>query len=390
VIDAAGGRRELALFGFSEGGPMAVLFAATYPERVRALVLYGTFMRFSDEPESDRRWEQVRDVTEEWGTGRLVDIFAPSTAAGGGVQRRLLGVFERAAASPAMARALVRFCREIDISDVCPTVAVPTLVLHRRDEHMPIEQGRRLAEAIPGARFVELDGIDHIPWVGDRDALLDEMEEFLTGRRQPRRADRVLATVLFTDIVGSTDTAARLGDSEWRTLLSRHDAIVRDSIGRFDGREVKTLGDGFLAVFDGPARAVRCAAEIAEAVRPLGIEVRAGVHTGECEVTENDVAGLAVHVSARVVALAGPGEVLVSSTVKDLVLGSGLEFQPRGAATLKGVPGEWQLFALASESPVRVEHERLRATDRVLVGAARRAPRFSRWVAERASRTPSS
>jgi len=237
---------------------------------------------------------------------------------------------------------------DIDVRPALSAITAPTLVLHRSgDRLITVGNGRMLAEAIPGARFVELEGVDHLGFAGDQDAILDEVEEFITGVRREREPERVLATVLFTDIVASTERAAAAGDRDWRHLLESHDEVVRKELTRFRGREVKQTGDGFLAAFDGPARAVQCAASITDRVRPLGIDIRAGVHTGECELRGGDVAGMAVHIGARVGARAGSGEVLVSSTVKDLVVGSGLQFEERGLAELKGVPGQWRLYALA-------------------------------------------
>ena len=243
--------------------------------------------------------------------------------------------------------ALVAMNDEIDIRHILPAIRVPTLLLHSvRDATIPIGARRYMAERIPGARLVELPGEDHLPWLTHSEAILGEIEEFLTGVRHAVEPDRVLATVLFTDIVGSTEKAAALGDRRWRDLLDKHHALIRTDLARFRGREVKTTGDGILATFDGPARGVRCACAIAEEVRPLGIEVRAGLHTGECEMMGDDVGGIAVHIGARVAALAGAGEVLVSSTVKDLVAGSGLRFGDRGSQSLKGVPGEWHIYAV--------------------------------------------
>jgi class 3 adenylate cyclase len=237
--------------------------------------------------------------------------------------------------------------KEIDVRPVLPAVRVPTLILHRTGDRVArMEQAHYLAEHVPGARLVELPGIDHVPWVGDADAILDEIEKFLTGTRHEAESDRVLATVLFTDIVASTERAAALGDRKWRDVLDGYYSVARRERARFHGREVDTAGDGFFASFDGPARGIRCAQAIAAGVRPLGIEVRAGLHTGECEVIGGKVGGIAVHIGARVAGLAEPSEVLVSSTVKDLVAGSGLRFEERGLATLKGVPGEWRLFSV--------------------------------------------
>jgi pimeloyl-ACP methyl ester carboxylesterase len=353
VMDAAGCERA-ALLGVSEGGPMSVLFAATYPQRVRALVLYGTTARFvKDEgyacglaPEQLQAFTTAAE--EGWGRGTLLETFAPSMANDAQFVA-FWSRFQRQAASPGMVRALLELIAEIDVRPVLPTIAVPTLVLHRTDEvTVNVEAARYLAERIPGARMIEQPGMDHVPWVGDADGLLDEIEEFLTGTREAREPDRVLATVLFTDIVGSTERAAELGDRRWRDLLDAHHTIVRRELGRSGGREVDTAGDGFFATFDGPARAVRSACAIQEAVgTSLGVPLRAGLHTGECEIMHDRVGGIAVHIGARVAAKAGAGEVLVSSTVKDLVAGSGLRFADRGMHVLKGVPDKWRLFAVA-------------------------------------------
>jgi pimeloyl-ACP methyl ester carboxylesterase len=347
VMDAAG-MEQAALLGMSEGGPLTALFAATYPERCRALVLYGTFARFASWlPTEEALAEFLGYIDQAWGTGGSLPLFAPTRANDPSFQR-WWGRFERLGASPAAASALMRMNSQIDISGILPTIRVPTLVIHRtEDVTINVEGGRYLAEHIPGARYLELPGTDHIPFVGDNaDEIADAIEEFLTGARAPVTVDRVLATVLFTDIVGSTEKAAALGDRRWRDLLDNHHATIRRNLARFRGHEIKTTGDGILATFDGPARGVRCACAIADEIRPLGIEVRAGLHTGECEMIDDDVGGIAVHIGARVVSLAGAGEVLVSSTVKDLVAGSGLRFGDRGSRSLKGVPGEWRLFAV--------------------------------------------
>ena len=273
-------------------------------------------------------------------------MFAPSIAQDEAL-RRSWARFERFAASPAGIQTLMRMLYETDVRHVLPSVRVPALVLHRQgDPATRAAGGRYLAERIAGARYVELPGSDHFAWVGDADGLLDEVEEFLTGARTARDPDRVLVTILFTDIAGSTARAASLGDQRWRDLLARHNALARREIARFRGREVKAVGDGFLAAFDGPARAIRCACAIRDGVRALGIEIRAGLHTGECEVVGDDLGGIAVHTGARVAASAAAGEVLVSGTVKDLVAGSGLRFADRGTRQLPGVPGEWRLFAV--------------------------------------------
>jgi class 3 adenylate cyclase len=351
VLEAAACERP-AIFGISEGGPMSMLFAATFPERVASLVLYGTYARMvkaSDfpvgiPPEVLDRWAAT--IRSEWGGAVGLRNWAPSAVGDAEFERwwaRLL----RQGTSPAGAIALMDLYREMDVRGVLSSIDVPALVMHfKGDRIVPVRQARFLAEQIPGARLVELDGEDHLAWTGDQDRLLDEVEEFLTGSRRAREPERALATVLFTDIVASTETAARLGDREWRDLLERHDAIVRRLLKVHRGREVKTTGDGFLATFDGPARAIRCAAAIEAAVREIGLEVRAGIHSGEVELIGEDVGGMAVNIGARIGALAGPGEVLVSSTVRELVVGSGLGFAGRGTHTLKGAPGKWRLFAV--------------------------------------------
>ena len=351
VMDATGAERA-ALFGPSEGGPMSALFAATYPERTTALILYGTFastVRDATYPwamDPEERRKVIEAIPEQWGQGAYVDLLAPGMA-GDERFRRWWARLERLGASPGAAMALRRMNGEIDIRTTLSAIRVPTLVLHRTgDLDTSIEEGRYLAAHIPGAKFVDLPGADHLPWAGDQDAIVDEVEEFLTGVRPAAEPDRVLATVLFTDIVGSTTRAVELGDRRWRDLLFSHNAIVRHELDRARGREVKTVGDGFLATFDGPARAIRCACAIRDAVRGLGLAIRAGLHTGECELIGDDVGGIAVHIGARVMARARPYEVLVSSTVKDLVTGSGVEFQDRGMHRLKGVPGAWRLYGV--------------------------------------------
>ena len=346
VMDAAG-MEQAALLGISEGAPLSILFAATYPDRCQALALYGSFSRFSYWfPTEEALANFFGYVETSWGTGGSVQRFAPSRVNDAAFQR-WWGRNERLGASPAAVTALMRMNSQIDISAILPAVRVPTLVIHRTgDQAVSIEGGRDVAAHIPGARLVEFSGNDHIFYVGDNaDGIADAIEEFFTGSPARIEADRVLATVLFTDIVGSTEKAAALGDKRWRRLLDDHHATIRRVLARFRGREVKTTGDGFLATFDGPARGVRCACAITEEIKSLGIEVRAGLHTGECEMMGDDVGGIAVHIGARVAALAGAGEVLVSSTVKDLVAGSGLSFGARGSQTLKGIPGEWQIFA---------------------------------------------
>jgi class 3 adenylate cyclase len=355
AVIAAVGSERAAVMGFSEGGALSILFAATYPERVHHLILYASFARASadvDYPEGAAvraNMEAIRLALENaWGQGTTLELMAPSLCHEPR-SRRFMARFERMCVSPRAGYAHLGWLMEIDVRPVARTLAVPTLVLHRTDDRLiPVHAGRALARAIPGARLVELAGDAHAPWVGDSAALVAEMQQFLTGSRAATsESERVLATVLFTDIVGSTERAVALGDRAWRALLDRHHTAVRELIARHRGSEVTTTGDGFLATFDGPARAIRCAREIRDTVRGLGLEIRAGVHTGECERVDGAVAGIAVHTGARVMAQAEPGEVVVSSTVKDLVAGSGLAFRNYGTHTLKGIPGEWQLYALA-------------------------------------------
>jgi class 3 adenylate cyclase len=351
VMDAVGSESAFVL-GISEGGPMSLLFAASHPERARGLVLYGSFPRITRS--DDYPWgfapEQVEPLIEvaerTWGEGTFSGgLLAPSR-----LPERLpyFARLEREGASPGALVALIRMLVEIDVRAVLPSVVVPTLIIHRdQDAIAPIEGARYMAAQIPAARLVELTG-EHSPLTGDTDAILDEIEEFVTGRRQQRAPERRLATVLFTDIVDSTKRAAELGDRRWTSLLEDHYQRVRQQLPRFAGQEVDTIGDGFLATFDGPARAIRCALATIDANREIGLTLRAGLHTGECEHRGSDVSGIAVHIGARVAALAEPGEVLVSRTVKDLVAGSGLHFEDRGSHTLKGVPDDWQLFAASS------------------------------------------
>jgi pimeloyl-ACP methyl ester carboxylesterase len=349
VLDAVG-CEEAALFGFSEGGLMSMLFAATYPERMRALVLYGVFAKriwspdYPWAPKPEARAREMEDLERNWAHTMDLDKLAPSEDEA--FKNRLATYFRRSA-SPGAAVSLMRMNTQIDVREVLPFIQAPTLVLHRRDDlDANVEEGRWIAGQIPGAKFVELQGDAHTLWAGDTDRIVDEVEEFLTGTRRGPEPDRVLATVLFTDIVGSSEQATKLGDRRWRELLERHHAVVRQQLDRYQGREVDTAGDGFLATFDGPARAIRCASAIETSVRALGLEVRAGVHTGECERFADKVAGLAVHTGARVASLAHPGEVLVSQTVKDLVAGSGIRFEDRGEHELKGV-GAWRLYSVA-------------------------------------------
>jgi pimeloyl-ACP methyl ester carboxylesterase len=350
VIDAAGLTRP-AIFGISEGGPMAILFAASQPERVSGLVLYGTWPRVVQSPDYEFGVDPedvgglIQLMREDWGGPVGVHLWAPSVAEDEGFCD-WWARFLRSGTSPRGVIELLRLYEEIDVRHALPAIETPTLVLHKDgDLLIPHMHGEYLAEHIPGARYVELSGVDHLPFTEDADALLDEIEEFVVGTRSSRDPERRLATVLFTDIVGSTDRAATMGDRRWRDVVEMHDDVVRKALARHRGQEIKTMGDGFLASFDGPARAIRCAQQIVAEAARIGVQVRAGVHTGECDVVGNDLAGLAVNIGARVGALADAGEVLVSQTVKDLVVGSGIEFEDRGTHTLKGVPGEWRLYA---------------------------------------------
>jgi pimeloyl-ACP methyl ester carboxylesterase len=352
VMDAAGSERA-ALFGVSEGGPMSVLFAATHPDRVKALILYGAMARTTEAP--DYPWASPADALREaatefivpyWGTNALgtVELFAPSLADDPQAVEFAARI-ERSAASPGMVWKIFEMFLDMDVRAILPTIHVPTLVLHRRGDRVVNRRaGKELARQIPDARYVELGGIDHLPWAGDWTAVLGEIEEFLTGARSAPEPDRVLTTVMFTDIVGSTEQAAELGDARWRELLSAHQDAVRRELTRSGGREVKTLGDGCLATVDGPARAIRCGQAIVEAASSAGLQVRIGLHSGEVELMGNDVGGIAVHIASRIGALAAGGEVLVSSTVKDLVAGSGIRFADRGTKQLKGISDEWRLF----------------------------------------------
>lgn len=340
VMDAVGSERA-TFFGASEGGGMSILFAATYPERTEALCTFGCFAKrvwspdYPWAPTPEERQRSYAAVEREWATGMDVADIAPSLDE---ASRAQLATHLRRCASPGAALALLRMNTQIDVRDVLPAIRVPSLVMQRTfDRDANVEEGRYLADRIAGSRFVEFPGTDHLWWTEDVDLIVDHIEELVTGVLPAPQPDRVLATVLFTDIVGSTDRVRELGDERWASLLRQHHAAVRRELDRFRGHEVDTAGDGFLATFDGPARAIRCALATRDAIRPLGLELRAGLHTGECELTGDKVAGIAVHIGARVAALAGPGEVLVSSTVRDLVSGSGIVFEDRGEHELKGV-----------------------------------------------------
>ncbi len=350
VMDAAGST-EAAICATLEGGPMAVLFGATHPDRTRALILYATFSRAIWA--EDHRWAwhaeerdaKMQQSIDHWGEGLVAGSVAPSRM-GDPRFMEWAGRLERLAASPGTIKRIFELIGKFDVRDVLPSIRVPTLVMHRReDTFIKVEHSRYIAEHVPGARYVELEGRDNMFAVGDSESIMGEIEEFLTGERHVSEPDRMLATVMFTDIVDSTRRAADLGDRDWQDLLGRHDQLFRRALDRHRGREIKHMGDGFLATFDGPARAIRCAASITDAVADLGLELRAGLHTGELEVRrDDDLGGLAVNIAARVMGMADGGEVLVSSTVKDLVAGSGIDFEDRGTHELRGVPGDWRLF----------------------------------------------
>ena len=359
VMDAVGSKRA-AIMGFSEGGPMSMLFAATYPERTAALILYGTMATWTrkadypwgmthDEVRARMERDDGRRGSDAWMDERLQGL-APTTARDEAT-RRWWRRWVQTSASPGTFRSFSLMNNEIDVRHTLPAIRVPTLILHRvGDEDTVLDEGRYLSDRIPGAHLIELPGIDHGWWVNPSQ-LVHEIERFTTGlwsrdEWHLAESNRVLATVLFTDIVESTARLAQLGDRDWRRLLERHHALVRQKLVRYSGREVDTAGDGFLATFDGPARAIRCAAAITEGVRELGLDVRAGLHTGECEIVDGKVRGIAVHIGARVASAAGPGEILVSSTVRDLVAGSGITFRDRGMTELKGIPGEWRLYSV--------------------------------------------
>ena len=352
VMDAAGSERAF-LMGISESGPMCILFAATYPKRAAGLVLCNTFARnvwSEDHPWAPpvAAYEGFRhSIDGSWGTGLTPVAFAPSRAHDEAFVRSWAR-FERRAVSKGGMRKIIDMVLDTDVRHVLPSLRVPTLVVHRTgDPWIRVEGGRYLAEHIPGAKIVEVPGVDHYPWVGDSDAILDEVQHFVSGSRRGAEPDRVLATVLFVDIVDSTRHLAAQGDRRWRDLLAQFYAILREGLERFRGREINATGDGLFATFDGPARAIRCACAARDAIAALGIATRTGLHTGECEVLgDNKVSGIAVHMGARVCATAEPNQVLVSSTVKDLVAGSGLRFQDRGVHELKGIPDPWRLYAV--------------------------------------------
>jgi class 3 adenylate cyclase len=413
VMDAAGMQRA-AVFGLSEGGPTAIFFSVTRPERASALVLFGTFAaglpgvldpgevtvddvravalargaaedEIPDDAQVERLRGFVRHIIDDWGEGKALKELVPNQG-----DETQLGLIERVCASPGMAHATLAAGSRIDVTDLLASVDVPSLVVHAKGDLIPIEGARFIARRIPGARLLEVDGVDHAPWFSSPDEIVGEIEELLTGTRHRPAPDRVLATVLFTDIVGSTERAAELGDARWRAVLERHDEVTRGRVRDAGGVAIKSTGDGFLATFDGPAAAIRCAEAIRDALAGDGIRIRAGLHTGEVERIGTDIGGLAVHLAARVCAKAGADEILVSRTISDLVVGSGLAFEDRGSHQLKGIPGEWRLLAVAREGSGSDDERHLseieigapraaqRPSDRVALAMARRAPRVVR------------
>ncbi|HEX4821547.1 MAG TPA: adenylate/guanylate cyclase domain-containing protein [Acidimicrobiales bacterium] len=414
VMNAVGFERPV-LMGVSEGGPAAMLYAASHPERVQALVLTGTFpcVVFDSWADVDaapselhaRAVEMLGEefapsaeqlarflpfavaVRDEWGSGVALSNLLPS------LPRAQLGMLERMSASPGMARATGEALFRLDVRDILPAINVPTLVIHAKDEAIPVECGRYLAARIPGAQLLEVQGADHAPWLTEPDVVLSSVEEFLTGTHTSAPVRRALRTVLFTDMVSSTQRAAAMGDDRWHALLDRFDSVTRSTIARFGGTVVKSMGDGHLATIDGPAQAIRCAEALRTDVGALDVEIRAGIHTGECELMGDDIGGLAVHIGARVMSQAGASEILVSSTVRDLVVGSGFGFDDRGTHELKGVPGQWQLLAVRPEGapagspeaalytqPTPSPRQAMRRSDRAVAAIAHRAPGLIRGV----------
>jgi class 3 adenylate cyclase len=420
VMDAVGFGKA-AVFAMSEGGPASIVFAAKRPERTRALILYGSYAFLPDvgwenldrDPaewrasvaglysEMDEKWwpstkqlarihEMGRAVRSAWGSGATAKIMFPSVRS-----MRQLAMFERMCASPGMVRATMESAFRIDVRPILPTITAQTLVIHARDDAIPVQNGRYLAHHIPGARLLEVEGVDHAPWFTEPDTILTEIEEFLTGSHAaPPQSHRALRTVLFTDIVASTQHAAATGDERWRAVLHRFGEITAELTQRFGGTVVKSTGDGYLATFDGPTPAIRCAEALRNDAETLGIEVRAGIHTGECELLDADIGGIAVHIAARICGQASTGQILVSRTVRDLVVGSGTGFEDRGSVELRGVPGTWQLLAVErhgaragsaeaelSSMPTPGSRTAMRRSDRAVEVIARRTPWILRGVA---------
>jgi pimeloyl-ACP methyl ester carboxylesterase len=351
VMDAVGSEKA-ALLGVSEGGPMCALFAATYPERTSALIMYGSYAAriwspdYPWAPTPEQRQVFYDMIKKDWGGITDLDILAPSTANDARF-RQWWAAYLRRSASPADALALAQMNTLVDIRNILPTIHTPTLIIHRTgDMDANVGGGRYMSTRIQGAQYVELPGNDHLPWVGNSQEILNAIEIFLTGELHVAEPERILATLLFTDIVGSTELATSLGDTRWHYLLDRHHEIVRKELIRYRGQEVTTTGDGFLATFDGPARAIRCGCAIRDALEQSGLTIRTGLHTGECELMDNNIGGIAVHLCSRVMSKAGNGEVLITRTVKDLVAGSGIQFESRGTHSLKGITGEWELFSV--------------------------------------------
>jgi pimeloyl-ACP methyl ester carboxylesterase len=410
VMDAVGFETAV-LFGGSESGPASIFFAATRPERTRALILTGTFAYFGfagwDDLERDpaelrarlvpdlgddytpsvkqlARWQAwCRAAHSAWGSGEATKALLPSVRS-----IRSLAMVERMSASPGMARAALEAAFRIDVRSILPTISVPTLVIHARDEIIPVQEGRYIADHIPGARLLEVDGNDHVPWLSDPDRILTVVEEFLTGTQgAPSQSRRALRTVLFTDMVASTAHAAATGDERWRAVLQRFGEITAELTQRFGGTVLESTGDGHLITFDGPTQAIRCAEALRADAETLGIEIRAGIHTGECELLDNHIGGIAVHIAARIVGQAGAGEILVSRTVRDLVIGSGTGFEDRGSVELRGVPGTWQLLAVDRHGP-RAGSAEAELTSAPTPGPRTAMRRSDRAVAVMAKRTP--
>ena len=423
VMDAVGFGKA-AVFGMSEGGPQAIMFAAKRPERTRALILYGSFAAVPgaswDDLDRDpaevrarllpelgedytpstkqlgRLQEMGRGARSAWGSGATAKRWFPSVRS-----MRQLGMVERMCASPGMLQATLESSLRIDVRPILPTLMVPTLVIHAREDLMPVQGARYLVDHIPGARYLEVDGAEHAPWFTEPDKILTEIEEFLTGSHAaPAQSHRALRTVLFTDIVASTEHAAATGDERWRAVLHRFGEITAELTERFGGRVVKSTGDGHLATFDGPTQAIRCAEALRADAEALGIEIRAGIHTGECELLDADIGGLAVHIAARILGQAGAGEILVSRTVRDLVVGSGTGFEDRGSVELRGVPGSWQLLAVdrrgaragsaeaeLASMPTPGRRTAMRRSDRAVEVIARRTPWIMRGIAHLAPAT---